>query len=303
MRNEKKYAGVITPLLTPSRSNGDIDEQGVEKLLQFTMEPGTYPFILGTTGEVAHNSYNNREHLVKTVAGIVDKKMTLYAGIPDNCIEHSISSAKKYYDLGVDVMVIHLPFFLPLTSELMYRYFMELADNSPAPLILYNIKAITGMSIPVDIIEKLSDHQNIVGLKDSERDWERMNKLAEIFNDRDDFSLFIGWTGKSSEALHIGFDGIVPNTANLVPNLFQNLYESVLAGDMNTAAGLQAKADELGQLVQANKTMARTIPELKAILEHLGICERNVLKPLERLTDEYAQLIINRFNELDLRPE
>jgi len=300
MKNQKKYSGVITPLLTPTTESGKIDEESVEKLFNFTMSEGTSPFVLGTTGEVAHISYENREALVKKAVQVVDGKSTLYAGIPDNCIENSITAAKKYADMGVEVMVAHLPFFLPLTDDLILKHYETLADNSPAPIIIYNISSITKMSISVEILEKLSEHPNIVGLKDSERDFSRIEKCVDKFKLREDFSLFIGWTVKSVEALTLGFDGIVPNTANVVPALFQSLYTTAIAGDKEKAIQLQAKADLLSALVQGNKTMTRTIPELKAIGNHLGICKPFVLPPLEKLSDEESAVLIKEFTSLEL---
>ncbi len=197
-------------------------------------------------------------------------------------------------------MVVHLPYFFPLTEKLVLSYFESIADNSPAPIIIYNIKSITHMSIPVNVIEKLSGHENIAGLKDSDRDFERVEILAEKFRDRDDFSLFIGWTNKSSEALHLGFDGIIPNTANMVPGLFQSLYNFAIEGKNEEAMKIQAKAEQLSELVQNNRTMTRTIPELKTIMNHLGLCKPFVLPPLEKLKESDAALLVKEYLGLDL---
>ena len=182
----------------------------------------------------------------------------------------------------------------------MLKYFETLADKCPAPIMIYNILSITHMTIPIYIIEKLSKHNNIVGLKDSDRDYKRLQKLAELFSEREDFSLFIGWTGKSVEALDMGFDGIIPNTANVVPNLFKSLYEATVNGNIDLANEFQFKADELGKLLQANKTMTQTIPELKALMKHLNICQQFVLPPLEAISNKSAELLIQKFNKLDL---
>jgi 4-hydroxy-tetrahydrodipicolinate synthase len=297
---KKKYSGVIVPLLTPVTSSGKIDSPSVEKLLVHTVGAGNIPFILGTTGEIAYNSKNNRLALVKDTAKYIDGKPILYAGISDNCIDNSIRAAKEYADLGVNVFVAHLPSFLPLTNDLMLRHFETLAEKCPAPIMIYNIVSITHMSIPIDILEKLSHHPNIAGLKDSERDYDRIKDLATLFSHREDFSLFIGWTGKSSEALGFGFDGIIPNTANVVPGLFQSLYDAAVDGNIELANTIQARADELGALVQANKTMTRTIPELKALMNYLKICQPFVLPPLEVLDDEAAQVLIQNFIQLNL---
>ena len=300
MRKKKKYSGVIAPLVTPLNKKGEIHESSVEKLINYVINGGNFPFILGTTGEIASNSFFNREHLAKLAAKLVNGKTILYAGITDNCINNTINTAKKYADLGINTFVVHLPYFFPLTNDLMIRYYETIAENSPMPIVIYNIKSVTHMSIPIEVIEKLSEHQNIVGLKDSERDYERVEKLAEKFKNREDFSLFIGWTNKSSQALLLGFDGIIPNTSNIIPSLFQSLYESAFTGNKEEAEKYQTKAEMLSKLVQNNKTMARTIPELKTIMHSLGICEPYVLPPLVSLTNSEQEALIKEYKDLNL---
>ena len=80
------------------------------------------------------------------------------------------------------------------------------------------------MSIPTDVVEKLSEHPNIVGLKDFERSLDRMEILADKFASRMDFSIMSGWTVQSTHALTMGLDGIVPSTGNLIPDMFAELY-------------------------------------------------------------------------------
>jgi dihydrodipicolinate synthase/N-acetylneuraminate lyase len=300
MKKLKKYYGVIAPMVTPVTESGQIHTGSVEKLVDFVINAGNFPFILGTTGEIASNSVTNRENLVKLTAKQVNGRKTLYAGITDNCIENTINAAKKYADWGINVFVVHLPYFFPLTDDLILKYYETIAEKSPLPIVIYNIKSVTHMSIPIDVIEKLSTHPNIVGLKDSERDYDRVEKLAKLFTDREDFSLFIGWTNKSSQALLLGFDGIIPNTSNVTPSLFQSLYESAVKGDEVQAMNYQDKAESLSKLVQNNKTMVRTVPELKAIMNHLGICTPYVLPPLVHLTENENEELIKIYKSLDL---
>ncbi|MFC2084359.1 dihydrodipicolinate synthase family protein [Bacteroidota bacterium] len=300
MKKNKKYYGVIVPMLTPLDENLKIDVLSLEKMLDTYIRDKNFPFVLGTTGEIASNSFENRETLVKNAGRYINGRTTFYAGVTDNCVENTIETTKRYSGYGVDAMVVHLPYFFPLTEGLILNYFEYVADNSPSPIIIYNIKSITRTSISVEIIEKLSSHDNIVGLKDSDRDIKRVEILADKFRNREDFSLFIGWTNKSSEALKLGFDGIIPNTANVVPSLFERLYNSAILGNHEEALKIQGRAEMLSELVQNNRTMTRTIPELKAIMNHLGLCKPFVLPPLEKLKDDEADILVKEFIRLDL---
>ncbi len=300
MKKLKKYHGVISPLITPVLESGEIDDDSVEKLFDIILASEVFPFILGTTGEISSCSQASREHLAKLTGKIVNGKTTLYAGVTDNCIENIINVSKKYADWGIDVFVIHLPFFFPLTNDLMLKFFETIAKHSPMPIVIYNIKSVTHMSIPIEVIEKLSYHPNIVGLKDSERDFERAEKIAKKFKDREDFSLFMGWTSKASAALFLGFDGIIPSISNLNPGLFQSLYKAAISGNEKEAMQFQNLAEELSKLVVANKAMTQTIPELKALMNHLSICKSYVLPPLVQLTEKEKENLIKAYTSLNL---
>jgi dihydrodipicolinate synthase/N-acetylneuraminate lyase len=300
MSNEKKYRGVIVPMVSVLTESLEIDYRSIDKYINFIVDTGTYPFVLGTTGEIASLTHAKKYSFIREVSRCLAGRSLLYAGITDNCIEYSIKAANDYAELGVNVLVAHLPYFYPLDNKLIERYFKKLASISPLPIIIYNIVSITHISIPIDIIDELSGHPNIVGLKDSERNWSRMEKLAERFEGRDDFSLFIGWTNKSYEALKIGFDGIIPNTGNIVPSLFRSLYDAVRHGHDVEAIDIQRKTERLSELVQNDKTMTRTIPELKSIMSRLNLCQPYVLPPLEMLSDSEASDLFDAFIGLNL---
>ena len=166
----------------------------------------------------------------------------------------------------------------------MYEYYKTLADCITGPLMLYNILATTHMSIPVDVIKRLADHPNIVGLKDSERDLERMAQCIEIANGRDDFAYFCGWAAQSAHSLELGGNGIVPSTGNFVPEMFQQLFEAAIAGDMTTANRLQDETNEIAKIYQKDRTLGQSLTALKVMMQTKGLCEPWMLMPLTRLS-------------------
>jgi 4-hydroxy-tetrahydrodipicolinate synthase len=298
VKTEKKYHGVVIPMVTPFTEKGELDEGAVLKLIELIVSSGTFPFILGTTGESASIPFETRIQFIKRVTNQVRQRTTIYAGISDNCLENSLTLANIFFDLGVKVFVAHLPSYFPLTPDMMLRHYEKLAEHCPGEIMIYNIKSTTHMSLPLDVIEKLSQHPKLVGLKDSERDLERLKRLVTMFGSRQDFSLLCGWTAQSANTLQMGFDGIVPSTGNLIPKKFSDLYEAVVRGDQATANKLQAEIDPIADLHQKDMLGSEMITGLKVMMNEMGLCEPWVLPPLIRLNPEKEHHIKNEMKIL-----
>ena len=294
----KKYKGVVVPMVTPVKENGTLDTQAVERIIAFFVQAGISPLLMGTTGE--GNSVSQKDGLlfVETAVKAAQKRITIYAGLTGNCFAEQLAQAEAYTKAGADVIVATLPTYYALTEEQMENYYRTLADSIKGPLMLYNILATTHMSIPVGVIRRLADHPNIVGLKDSERDLERMAQCIEIAKDRDDFCYFCGWAAQSAHSLELGGDGIVPSTGNFVPEMFQQLYEAAVAGDMATANRLQDETNEIAKIYQKDRTLGQSLTALKVMMQTKGLCEPWMLMPLTRLSTAEEQAIAAKATSL-----
>ncbi len=288
---QKKYRGVVVPMVTPVTKEGKLDTEAVARIIEFFAKAGVSPLLMGTTGE--GNSVSPKDGLlfVETAVKAAQKRITIYAGLTGNCFSEQLAQAEAYTKAGADVIVATLPTYYALTPEQMENYYRTLANNIKGPLMLYNILATTHMSIPVDVIRLLADHPNIVGLKDSERDLERMAQCIEIAKDRDDFCYFCGWAAQSAHSLELGGDGIVPSTGNFVPEMFQQLYEAAIVGDMATANRLQDETNEIAKIYQKDRTLGQSLTALKVMMQTKGLCEPWMLMPLTRLTEEEEKAI------------
>ena len=291
MYMNKKYRGVVVPMVTPVTKEGSLDTEAVVRIIEFFAQAGVSPLLMGTTGE--GNSVSPKDGLlfVETAVKAAQRRITIYAGLTGNCFSEQLAQAEAYTKAGADVIVATLPTYYALTPEQMENYYRTLADSIKGPLMLYNILATTHMSIPVDVIRRLADHPNIVGLKDSERDLERMAQCIEIAKDRDDFCYFCGWAAQSAHSLELGGDGIVPSTGNFVPEMFQQLYEAAIAGDMATANRLQDETNEIAKIYQKDRTLGQSLTALKVMMQTKGLCEPWMLMPLTRLTAEEEKAI------------
>ena len=290
----KKYHGVVVPMVTPVKENGTLDTQAVERIIAFFAQAGVSPLLMGTTGEGNSVSQKDGQLFVETAVKAAQGRITIYAGLTGNCFAEQLAQAEAYTHAGADVIVATLPTYYALTEEQMENYYRTLASSIKGPLMLYNILATTHMSIPVEVIRRLADHPNIVGLKDSERDLERMAQCIEIAKDRDDFCYFCGWAAQSAHSLELGGDGIVPSTGNFVPEMFQQLYEAAVKGDMATANRLQDETNEIAKIYQKDRTLGQSLTALKVMMQTKGLCEPWMLMPLTRLSAEEEKAIVSQ---------
>lgn len=294
MKRESMYKGVVVPMVTPVTAAGEIDLDAVERIINSFVESGVSPLLMGTTGEGNSVSADQAAAFVKKTVETAKGKITVYVGLNGCCTKEHIESANRYHKLGADVIVATLPSYYALTDEQMYTYYKTLADHITAPLMLYNIKATTHMSIPVEVIRRLSVHPNIVGLKDSERDLDRMKECIEISLNSNKFTYFCGWAAQSAHSLELGGDGIVPSTGNFVPKMFSDLYDAAVRGDMETANRLQDETNAIAKIYQEGRTLGESLTALKVMMKVDGLCDPYMLSPLTRLTPEQEAEITER---------
>lgn len=295
---KKKYQGVVVPVVTPLTADYKLDREAVEKMFANFREYDVLPFILGTTGEASSLPASVKRNYA-TLAGKLKKAgETIYAGIAANCLEESVEAAKLYFDRGVDVVAAHLPSYYQLSESQIMKYFEQLADQVPGPLIIYNIPGTTHMSIPLQVIDQLSHHDYIVGTKDSERSEERLKQSLELWANRADFSHFLGWAAQSAEAMLNGSDGLIPSTGNLHPRLYQELYNAALSGDREKAFRLQKHSDLLGNLYQSGRLLGESLSALKVLMQEAGLCQPHMMTPLSALSKEGEAKLRQSFYEL-----
>jgi dihydrodipicolinate synthase/N-acetylneuraminate lyase len=298
MKKNKKFSGVIVPAVTPLTKALQIDDVAVGKIFAQFYKHNISPFILGTTGESASLPADVKEQYVKAAAQHKKTGTVLYAGISSNIVTESIEFAAFCADHAVDAVAATLPSYYALTETQMKNYFETLADASPLPVIIYNIPATTHMSIPLQLIDELSHHQNIIATKDSERSDERLAQSLTLWKDREDFGHFLGWAAKSADALIGGSDGLIPSTGNLMPEIYDEMKKAVAAGDHAKAYEMQKLSDVYGNLYQSGKTLGESLWALKALMQQKGLCEDVVMPPLQSLSEEEKQKLIQAYTEI-----
>lgn len=298
MRKLNKYHGVVVPMVTPVTKEGDIDVKAVERIIDNFAKYNVSALLMGTTGEGNSVAVEQGVKMIEAAAKAAAGRITIYAGLAGNCVSEQMEAAKKFVAAGADVIAATLPCYYALTPEQMMKYYTDLADALTIPLMLYNITITTHMSIPVDVIEKLSHHPNIVGLKDSEDNQERMEEILRLVADRDDFAYFCGCAANSAKALSLGADGIVPSVGNYLPKMYADLFDAGVKGDTATAEDLQQKTIEIGKINTAGLTLGQSLAGLKVIMKMVGLCDTFMLPPLTELDDDTVKCIQEQAKEV-----
>jgi dihydrodipicolinate synthase/N-acetylneuraminate lyase len=295
--SNKKYEGIVVPLVTPLTTNFQLDENALLHLNKNINTENAHPFILGTTGESASFSFDFKKRYIHKFAEILHPLQTSYVGISANCIEESIALANISFNHNIDAVVATLPNYYQLTPNEMLIYFKTLANSINGNLVIYNIPATTHSSIPIDIVFELSKISNIVAVKDSERDIDRLNTCIAFFKNHNSCAYLIGWAAQSANGLQKGAQGIVPSTANINCAIYSKLVKAIAANNFEIAQYFQTISDELGSVYQSKKTLGQSLWALKVLLNSDNITTDIVMPPLQKLTEvDKQELIINYLN-------
>ena len=278
----KSACGIIPPLVTPLTDQYKIDVPGLERLIEHVISGGVHGlFVLGTTGEGPSLKYDVRREMIRQTCRIVAGQIPVFVGISDTAIRESIALAQFAADTGCDFVVAVPPYYFPLGQCELLAYFKQLLSEMPLPTLLYNMPAVTGMTIGTETVRQLLDLDNFAGLKDSSGDLEYFQDILSVTSTRQDFSVLVGPEHLLATTLPLGGDGGVSGGANIWPGLFVELYESVIADKNFDAAPLAKTIARFGEIYKVGpQSVTATVARLKGALSILGICNNKTAPPI-----------------------
>lgn len=280
----KRFSGVVVPMITPLNDDFTVDVEAVKRIIHLFSKYNIHPLVLGTTGESTSINETESLRLVEAANSAKQANQCLYVGLVGNQVNDLILRGNSYINAGADCVVATLPSYYVLNNDQMILFYETLANKLSGPLMVYNITATTHMSIPLEVIEKLAQHNNIWGLKDSERDVNRMQTLINTYKHTKGFSYFCGWGAKSFESLQFGADGIVPSTGNYVPDMYFKLYEAAKQNQWNVVEHWQSETDNVARLYQKDKTLGESLAVLKALMNEKNLCNKTMMPPLTAIS-------------------
>lgn len=267
-------------MITPLRGPDQLDEAGLERLLEHIISGGVQGlFILGTSGEGPGLSYRLRRELIARVCHQVRGRIPVLVGITDTSFTESVAMAGWAADAGATAVVTAGPYYLPTAQPELRDYVEDLVQALPLPLCIYNMPQLTKVPFAPETLRALCQCEKIIGLKDSSGDLQYFDRLVELKRERPDWSVFIGPEHLLQAALERGGDGGVNGGANFHPRLFVNLFTAWQAGDAATVATLQRELLALGRIYSVGKHASAVVKGMKCACALLGLCEDHLAEP------------------------
>lgn len=297
---KKPLRGVIPPMITPLKDREHLDAEGTARLVEHILAGHVHGlFLLGTTGEAPDLSAALRYELVRQVCHEVKGRVPVLVGITDTVFSESIDLANKAAELGADAVVATTPYYFSLGQPELIDYYTRLARQQPLPLFLYNMPSHTKTMIALDTVRELSQNPKISGIKDSSGDIVYFNKILHMRRERKDFSVLIGPEEALAEVVLMGADGGVCGGANLFPQLYADLYNAAVAGDLTRVRELQCQVMSVSaSLYGVGHHMSSFVKGVKCSLSLMGICGDAMTQPFDPFLPADRELIRARLREL-----
>ena len=289
---------MLLPITTPFNAGGDLDLRALCSNISAWNTTGISGYIiLGSTGERVN--LDEREYLDvieasrREVAAGKDG-LAFIVGAGQQSTRVTVNEIKRVSAAGpVDAFLVITPHFYrsAITQDTLYKYYMAVADASPVPVVLYSMPALTGISIAPETVARLSEHDNIIGFKDSSGDVETLSETIRVVSD--DFAVLTGNGPSLYAALSAGAKGGILAVGCVAPKLCIAIYDAVKVGEHEKAQVLQSKLTPLAMAV----TVKYGIGGLKAALDMIGLYGGPVRAPLENASEEARREIARLLEE------
>lgn len=284
--------GVFAPMTTPFK-NDEVDYDGLVHNVKMMNATGLQGyFVLGTNGEFKALTIEERFKILATVVKHHSPDKVIMAGCGAESTKETIDLVKRAADAGAQMASILVPCFFAkkMTDEVQERHAYAVADASPIPIILYNNPSVNaGVTIKQALAERLAQHPNIGGVKDSSKETYLENLKAASPK----FKVLAGSAAYFLDLMKHGGAGGVLSLANIFPNECAKLYDAILAGREEEAAMLNAKLIELNTKVSG----AYGVAGVKAAMDEVGFVGGLPRRPYKGLSE--ADLV-NLKHELEL---
>lgn len=264
----KIFEGMFAAIPTPFDNNDCVDLEATEKIVRRIVKSGMQGILVcGSTGEYSLMNKEERKSMVKAVCEIVDKKTKVIAGSSCHNEKDTIEMVKYAESVGADMALVLPPYYMQTTEEGIFQYFKNISDSvNNIGIVIYNYPAATSVELSIELIVKLSQLKNVIGIKNT-TEMEHTSKLIEAVKDTPNFGVINGYEHLILGTLTSGGDGTMGIIHGLLPDQMMCLYNAVKNNDLHTAMEINAKLRPFYTLMEIEPCPA----PIKASLEILGI--------------------------------
>ncbi|OQY42423.1 MAG: 4-hydroxy-tetrahydrodipicolinate synthase [Fusobacteriia bacterium 4572_74] len=280
------FKGSGVALITPFNEDMSINYTKLEELIEWHIENKTDALIIaGTTGEASTLSEEEHIELIRRSVKIVGGRIPVIAGSGSNDTKHGIKLGVECEKVGANGLLIVTPYYNKTNRQGLINHYIAIADKVNIPIILYNVPGRTGMNIPVDVVGELSNHKNIVGIKEASGNISYLAEIARVCENN--FSVYSGNDDIIVPILSLGGVGVISVLANVMPLETHNLVMSYLEGDVIKSKNLQLSMNSL-----VNSLFLETNPiPVKSAMNLMNFKVGGVRQPLWEMSPESLELL------------
>ncbi len=232
--------GSIVALITPFHEDGSVNFEKLKELVEWHIANGTDGIlVLGTTGESSTMSHDEDDQVVACAIEQAAGRVPIIVGAGSNDSHTQLEKSIKYEKMGADGLLLISPYYNKANRQGLLEHFLLSANAVNIPIILYNIPGRTGQSIPVDVVEELSHHPMIQGIKEASGNISYAANIAKLLNE--DFKMYSGNDDIIVPMLSLGGSGVISVFADVMPKEAHELVQKYLDGDVKGSLELQMK--------------------------------------------------------------
>lgn len=244
-----KLPGLIPPMITPLKNGGTVDGPAVEALIEHMIAGGiSGVFIMGSSGEGPWLDQEQRRQILEHTLRAVNGRVPVLAGALEPGTGRTLEMIQLIADCGADVAVIAAPYYFPADADVQLQHIKYLVEQSPLPIVLYNIPPMTHSPILAETVAQCAALDNLLGIKDSAGDWSNFEALLALRGSHADFQVWQGAEKQAAQSAIAGVDGLVCGLANLVPEKFVAILNRGQNGGADEAHRIQGEVDTLWEL-------------------------------------------------------
>lgn len=279
--------GIIPAMVTPFNADGSVDTGAIKPLVDFLVKGGIHGlFVCGSQGEAYGLTPENRMDAIKETVRAAGGRVPVYAGSGATTTREAVSLTRMAEGLGADAISAITPYFISPNQQELFEYFKAIAGSTRLPVLIYNNPDRTGVHVSAQLVKDLSAIGNIVGAKDSSGDVTLAMEYIRLTPKG--FAVLSGRDTTIYATLACGGCGGISATANIVPKLVAEIYDSFVAGDRDRALQAQLRLAPVRHAFSLG-----TFPGImKDMMEAVGLRVGTALPPVQPISGEKRERML-----------